>query len=360
MGEGLHGETRSRAGSVADGSQSDLMYTCPCNRDAICNLVLGYLVCALKKGPRELVKKTALGHFTSDAIHEAKAVLWSSDECAAVIGPLKVRKGSHSKPRHEFEIEDLLDAMIVMDESSVHPAIHVPALELDRMPPLNPAALLPVVFMDKMKEIEAKMEAMQASMVMVQDENLTLKRRVDVLDRTPQPPPLQAFANNIPLRTQVKASYVDDRPKTRLPWNQSSIPISNTSSSSTANHYSATPSDVHQISEWTEVVKRKKAPQKQRIREAAKNAKVVVGTKGDSSLTASTPAKHLFLSQVSNDHGVNDIKSFMERNNVKLRGIRKTSKEEWMRASFKLSVEAADVEKVFAPGFWPHGICCRE
>jgi hypothetical protein len=54
------------------------------------------------------------------------------------------------------------------------------------------------------------------------------------------------------------------------------------------------------------------------------------------------------------------MKSFLLKNQVQARGIKKTPKDEWMKASFKISLNEGDFEKVFTPGFWPKGVQCRE
>ncbi|ELU12754.1 hypothetical protein CAPTEDRAFT_192577 [Capitella teleta] len=166
-GDNTPADLRSRSGSIVDGSEekdrSSDPYPCNVNASSsVCNSVLGYLVGSLKKSPRDVVKKIALSHFCPDEIKTAKQALWSSSACVPAIGPWKPRKGSSNKPRQEFEIDDIFDVLSKLDEASVKPVIHVPALDLDLLPPMNHAQLLPVIFLDKMNEMEAKMAAMQA------------------------------------------------------------------------------------------------------------------------------------------------------------------------------------------------------
>ncbi|ELU14646.1 hypothetical protein CAPTEDRAFT_215519 [Capitella teleta] len=102
-----------------------------------------------------------LSNFATHERASLNSALWPAlFDCA--IGPWKPRKESSNKPRQEFEIDDIFDALSKLDEASVKPVIHVPALDLDLLPPMNPAQLLPVIFLDKMNEMEAKMAAMQA------------------------------------------------------------------------------------------------------------------------------------------------------------------------------------------------------
>ncbi|ELU14434.1 hypothetical protein CAPTEDRAFT_190762 [Capitella teleta] len=227
------------------------------NAGECCDIsVLGYLVGSLKKSPRDVVKKIALSHFCHDEIKTAKQALWSSSACVPAIGPWKPRKGSSNKPRQEFEIDDIFDALSKLDEASVKPVIHVPALDLDLLPPMNPAQLLPVIFLDKMNEMEAKMAAMQAQI------------------------------DNLGKREQVSGHGRNEM--------------------------------AHRSTS--------------RVRKAAKEAEVIVGTKVDEGLSASNPIKHLFVNRLNNYHGVDDMKSFLLKNQVQARGIKKTSKDEWMKA----------------------------
>ena len=50
----------------------------------------------------------------------------------------------------------------------------------------------------------------------------------------------------------------------------------------------------------------------------------------------------------------------MQKKGVNPKDVYKTSKENWLNASFRITVVEDDFEKVFSESFWPKGVRCRE
>ncbi|ELU09882.1 hypothetical protein CAPTEDRAFT_207668 [Capitella teleta] len=269
----------------------------------------------------------------------AKQALWSSSACVPAIGPWKPRKGSSNKLRQEFEIDDIFDALSKLDEASVKPVIHVPTLDLDLLLPMNPAQLLPVIFLDKMNEMEAKMTTMQAQIdnlgkreqVCGHGRNEMAHRSTSRSDfrrstgqQTETRPAVPNPAGPAPPSMSV-GSHAKSPPQDPERW-----PHRQDTASTSVKRVDTGEEETKQehSNEWTEVVKRKskKNPLKERVRKAAKEAEVIVGTKVDEDLSASNPIKHLFVNRLNNYHGVDDMKSFLLKNQVQARGIKKDIK----------------------------------
>ncbi|ELU17841.1 hypothetical protein CAPTEDRAFT_194980 [Capitella teleta] len=79
------------------------------------SVVLAYIGNALCRDSKSVVKRAALGCFTSEEIHDAKVELWSKSS-ASVIGSCPLRRGSQQRSRADFEVEDIIDAFESLDK----------------------------------------------------------------------------------------------------------------------------------------------------------------------------------------------------------------------------------------------------
>ncbi|ELT91465.1 hypothetical protein CAPTEDRAFT_209171 [Capitella teleta] len=115
---------------------------------------------------------------------------------------------------------------------------------------------------------------------------------------------------------------------------------------------------------WTTVVKtsRKKPPQvKQRLRAAAKLLQSVVGIgETDTEIKSCKPLKQLFVYGVGSVCNADALKGFMDKQGVQPKKVHRVSKATWLRASFRVTFEEEDLEKVRQAKFWPSGVMCRE
>lgn len=108
------------------------------------------------------------------------------------------------------------------------------------------------------------------------------------------------------------------------------------------------------------LLQKKRSERKRRVREATRGAQEVVGTKNDSSVKCSTPVKHIFVHKVDKKTDTPALQAYMQKNKVEPRNIICTSKPEWLKNSFKVTINKEDFGKVFIDSLWPTGVCCRE
>jgi hypothetical protein len=54
------------------------------------------------------------------------------------------------------------------------------------------------------------------------------------------------------------------------------------------------------------------------------------------------------------------LKGFMDKQGVRPKQVHRVSKATWLRASFRVTVEEEDLEKVRQAKFWLSGVMCRE
>ena len=115
------------------------------------------------------MKKAVVTHFPPNVITEAKHAICQHPLCESVVGPIKQRRKS------DLEVDDILDALDAIDDNGVELGFIIPAQELDRLPALNPAALLPAAILERMEEMEHRMNAMQTTLSQVMADNQALR-----------------------------------------------------------------------------------------------------------------------------------------------------------------------------------------
>ena len=116
----------------SDGDRRDMIkdIECPCKgqNSFLCNPLLAYVGSAFMRANKQSIKRVVLGHFTPQAIHAAKNELWLNFP-SRIIGDQKVRKGSTLKPKQEFEVEDIVDAISTLDAEGIPLCLHVSAYD---------------------------------------------------------------------------------------------------------------------------------------------------------------------------------------------------------------------------------------
>ena len=103
-----------------------------------------------------------------------------------------------------------------------------------------------------------------------------------------------------------------------------------------------------------------KQQRRQRIREAAKEARVVTGSGSNTGLQCGISTKVIFVYHVNNSYTTENIKTTMKQAGAEPVHIRQTSHAEAANKSFKVVIKEDDLDKIMDPGFWEEGIMCRE
>ncbi|ELU16953.1 hypothetical protein CAPTEDRAFT_208027 [Capitella teleta] len=114
---------------------------------------------------------------------------------------------------------------------------------------------------------------------------------------------------------------------------------------------------------WTKVRKTRKSRPINRtdVKNATQQLRTVTGKSArDSELVGSMPAKHIYVSKLNTDITPDHISDYMRKKNIHVRQTRKVSKDEWLHGSFKVAINAEDLERVLDEEFWPERVCCRE
>ena len=335
------------------------MAMCACDTNpAICNALLGFVVAGLQSSTAHSVRRAVLGHFAPEAIHEAKEALWKNVP-SDLIGKMALRRGSQSKSKEEFEIDDLLEALSILDKKDATPLVHIPATQLLQLPRLKPEAAVSMQVIERLSELEMRMDEMNSMLTQSAIDNRGLSHRVlDLEQRT-----TSSSLSSYPLP--------DQRP---LPPQSSGLLAGLRSqegrSTGTANE-SAGESD-----KWSYAAKVKKPadPSKpkastskrnpvsrQLVRQATSKLKMVRGTGTASGpVTGTQPAKHLYVYRVNPDVPMDDLKNHIVKAGVHVRGIRRISRDDWLHSAYKVDINAKDLDRALEETFWPVDVCVRE
>ena len=138
------------------------------------NALLGYLV--TWQTPIESTKRAILGHFPSEAITEAKNMLWEAYP-EPILGAITKRRGSQAKPKSDMELNDIIDALTKLDQTQNMPEILIPAQDLAMLPP-RPEDMSPTMaLMQRFQCLEEKVRGLCT-------ENEILVERVRSLEKS--------------------------------------------------------------------------------------------------------------------------------------------------------------------------------
>ena len=109
------------------------------------------------------------------------------------------------------------------------------------------------------------------------------------------------------------------------------------------------------------VPRRQRSGWRQQLREATNKLQVVVGNKkAEAKLRGSKPLKQLFVYGLDGSCEADDIQDFLVNNEVQPKQIHRVSKENWSRASFRITDKEQSVGRMLCPDFWPDKVRCRE
>jgi hypothetical protein len=86
----------------------------------------------------------------------------------------------------------------------------------------------------------------------------------------------------------------------------------------------------------------------------------IVGTGASNSIRgAPEPCKDIFVYRLASDVVTENVKCFMNENDVDVRAVVQMSKSESLFRSFKVSIKKSDLSKVLQSDFWPEGVNVR-
>ena len=168
----------------------------PLSAPMINSPLLSYVHASLQTGTKEQIRRVVLGHFDPKLVTDAKNDLWAS--YADVLGEKKTRKGSNSKSKYEFEMDDIFDAMDKLDALKIEPNFVVSATDLFLLPRTRPEEVLSISIIERLSTLECQMQRIIEEYVVdpcrseifstlkdIAHDNIALKKRIDALEMPP-------------------------------------------------------------------------------------------------------------------------------------------------------------------------------
>ena len=90
-----------------------------------------------------------------------------------------------------------------------------------------------------------------------------------------------------------------------------------------------------------------------------KHRKFTTGTRTSAKLMSAPRRYELFVFRVNENATVDDIKDYINCDNMAVIGIDCMSNENNYTKSYHVVVEGRELERLYDPEFWPDGVCCR-
>jgi hypothetical protein len=356
----------------------------------VTNALLGYVFNCMHFSSVYNLRAVVLGHFSADAIHKAKETL-AQHVASSVVGEafFTTRRGSSArgkakartgkaKEKEEMELDDIIEAMEAMDKAGVSVEFHIPAFELHLLPRTRPEDLLSVTFMENVKRLEARVAALDTHAALSTEQMSILKQKVDHLETTahasgsscvsPETIPMSSmhFPSLNAINSAGTMSSSMDPTSSAPVYSTRDKPFLEPNHANPPRSYSVAlqkNSDGGTAIPWTKVRKTRKSRPINRtdVKNATQQLRTVTGKSArDSELVGSMPAKHIYVSKLNTDITSDHISDYMRKKNIHVRQTRKVSKDEWLHGSFKVAINAEDLERVLDEEFWPERVCCRE
>ena len=394
------------AHSISVSSQCDVI---------ILNPVLCYIRHGMSVGVPSLIKKAVLSFYSEKEIASAKDLLFSKCE-PSVIGGFKRRVNTVTRTDTEANVDDIIDALRLLDKSDCCPIFAVSSRNLMRCPRSPPEELNDISVVDRINQLEYAVSSLKntfeitrCSCPKVSHPNTVVNNSVGEENRPGGPLPNHESSANVAVTT----STTGPGDKTSLPVgagsprtnslsvavHHASSPVASTSaipvqshatsssgakSSSSAGAGSSSSSGemgsqaTSSSPSYSEVVKRdlsprssmndkRPQPNKTNMLKSSNAKKKDVKRKyggitgvnhHEKVKSAPEPSRSILLQRLHQDTHLDDLTD-MIASNFEIRKLVLVSKEEAPFKSYRLDIPMGQLDSAFNADKWPSGICVK-
>lgn len=362
--------------------------------------LLTYIVFALQSGTAEKVKNAALGYFSNQDIQNAKDSLWDNSD-TSIIGDKQRRKDSSVRTEKEANTQDIINAIVKLEERAQMPCFVIDAYSLHVIPRSHPEELCDISLADRLNRLEQRINSLQEAMDSVICENISLREGTDknihpsysaVVNQRPQlakPPTVSHSVEN------TSGNQHDMNAVRQHSAAQISIQNENWSGRGSRafrgrrglTHSSGLPRQLTERSrsfaslDHANSVQGLSAsqlslnvgseggtsssfmlPRHSRRKQQRQTKRQVVTGRGQPNTRlrgAPEPVRDLFIFRVDNDTSVEDIKHYIENIGYSVKGLDCVSNVNAKFKSFKLTVPVSEFKELFDEKIWPPGVRVR-
>ena len=324
----------------------------------IINELLCYVFTYLDNSTPEMIMNVVENSFSNDEITDAKDVLWR--EYNEVLDDRVQRRTGPSRSAIQATVEDIvLNGVNIIKNSGCEGDVIFCARNLKKLPKVSPEEYNIQAMFNKIMKLEQQMVLVQQQTA---KNSAYIERDIQGGSSSVVPErhnnPVTSRECNGPESQSKLLPDLSTYPPLPVPLYSGAVQANPSSSTS---FYNRKPKDSparkkDPTNEW--LVQRQE--KRKRIKEAARNANVVVGVQTNTGLRGGVDAKTIFVYNVGNRYSGDDIRKHMKDSGVEVVHLKQTSHMEAPNKSFKVMIDNVDYDKVMNAGFWEKGIRCRE
>ena len=315
-----------------------------------------------------------------------KEKIWAS--CSvSVIGTKQPRRGSNIRPKHEFELDDILDALAtcMLEGGDQMPDISISAYELHLIPRSHPEEIMNISVVDRLNRMERRIDGLQGSLDSTIAQNMELRDELSEikLQSVSYANAAKSVPRNIGHNTSGhnpgKHGPGEPRPYITRSDGESSQqphqldnPISGSSRSDNLNQRdnnsfrmrpgllpSQRTASVISLDRGSassfEFQPHQRKRQKQLNRLIGRKAGTGGNFKG-----APEPQRYIFIYRVDAHVTVNDIIKHVQDYSINVLKLECVSNVNAKYKSFRLTTGISDFKRLLSDDLWPKGVCIRK
>ena len=348
---------------------------------------LMYANCHRSAATKDNIVNVMAVYFSLEEVKLAKDLLWSNFEHIGILEEKRNRRDSPSRTEAMAVCDDIIDTLHLLADNQVKFVCY--AENWNRIPKTQPESANIVVLADRLEKLEGllkihdeRLSELRVDVTKNQEKMISVEETIDTHGQLLQDhETYQVSKGNsdhdkeVPSADgviSVDSEEVENRDEEDVPGSYRDVCIASTSAgggpvSTETEEVTSGGDDTFKRPAY--VMRREKRFESRNARwqqgselQSARGGNKIVGKAKNSGLSsASTPTlSNFFISRVNKSVTVEKIKNYLRTRGVQQRNLIKTSHRDAENASFKLTIEPKDVNRVFNENFWPEGIWIRQ
>ena len=153
-------------------------------RGPIVQPLLAYIAFSMNSGSTDSIKRAVLGHFSTSQINDAKDVVWSEKIADNLLGTRTKRRNTSARSETEANVQDIIDALKLLDRDEKMPLFVVDYLSLSIIPRSHPEELNDISLCDRLNRLEEKMSNLQQGLDRTVAENIDIKDKLAQMNKS--------------------------------------------------------------------------------------------------------------------------------------------------------------------------------
>ena len=324
------------------------------NPKIVVNSFLTYCFHCTKCFAHDDIKNVLLDFYSGQTITESKKLLWEVYSDCLPTFEKRVCRGLRSV--EDKEIDDIFKALKSIDEKYANcpmPTVFA-ATDLNQLPPCMPTDNAPLAIIGRLQRMEQRIASLEAR----NDIPAANTKRLESLERN-----MDGLKNEIPHpKHAVQYSDVAQSASEGQSLNRTyklPPPLQLQRKQQVQQHHESSERQVISRPESGQTDDDDGFTQVTNHRRKRPKRKTVYGTKKDAKLKAGKIQTELFIFRVDKEASEDDVRNYVQTDNIEVLKLECLSKPEAFSNSFYLSVTTDDPVQLLDPSSWPDGVGCR-